>query len=49
MAVFGWFVHYVLIMVILELLQLLGICRQKMGREKQSEKDTAASGNAGKE
>ena len=46
MAVFGWFVHYVLIMVILAAVAVAGVFA---GRKWAEKKDTAASGNAGKE
>ena len=50
MAVFGWFVHYVLIMVILAAVAVAGVfAGRKWAEKSKAKKDTAASGNAGKE
>ena len=50
MAVFGWFVHYVLIMVILAAVAVAGeFAGRKWAEKSKAKKDTAASGNAGKE
>ena len=50
MAVFGWFVHYVLIMVLLAAVAVAGVfAGRKWAEKSKAKKDTAASGNAGKE
>ena len=50
MAVFGWFVHYVLIMVILAAVAVAGgFAGRKWAEKSKAKKEAAASGNAGKE
>ena len=44
MAVFGWFVHYVLIMVILAAVEVAGVfAGRKWAEKSKAKKDTAAS------
>jgi hypothetical protein len=47
MAVFGWFVHYVLILAAVAVAGVFA--GRKWAEKSKAKKDTAASGNAGKE